>query len=212
MESIRAPERIGIETGDASAFSSYEQLVAAFRKQLHYFVDIKLRGNPVIERLYADYMPAPFLSLLVDDCIAKGKDYNDGGPRYNTTYIMGVAPATCTDSLAAIKYHVFDRKTLSMEELTAGVGSRLRRTRKIASVAVGPNAKVRKPVTTMRMQSWPTYSTRFSRRSMGGEIQRAEIIVNIVSTTCHVYFGSMTGATPDGRRAWEPLSDGVSHR
>ncbi len=72
-------------------FRFYDELFAAFRKQLHHFVDVKIRGNNVIERLYASHMPAPFLSLLIEDCIAKGRDYNDGGPRYNTTYIMGVA-------------------------------------------------------------------------------------------------------------------------
>ena len=97
-------------------FRSYDQLFAAFREQLHYFVDIKVRGNNVIERLYAEYMPAPFLSLLVDDCIAKGKDYNDGGPRYNTTYIMGVAPATCTDSLARSSITSSTARTVTMDE------------------------------------------------------------------------------------------------
>ena len=57
-------------------------------------------------------MPAPFLSVLTDDCIATGKDYNAGGARYNTTYIQGVGIGTITDSLdAALKVHVFDRKT-----------------------------------------------------------------------------------------------------
>jgi pyruvate-formate lyase len=72
----RSERKIGIETGDPRGFSSYEELCAAFRKQLHHFVEIKLRSNNVIERLYSDYMPAPFLSLRVDDCIASGKDYN----------------------------------------------------------------------------------------------------------------------------------------
>lgn len=55
-------------------------------------------------------MPAPFLSVVTDDCIAKGKDYNAGGARYNTSYIQGVGIGTITDSLSAIKYQVFDEK------------------------------------------------------------------------------------------------------
>ena len=61
--------------------------------------------------------PMEATASLVDDCIANGRDYNDGGPRYNSTYIMGVAPGTCTDSLAAIKHHVFERGSLCMDEL-----------------------------------------------------------------------------------------------
>ena len=80
----RTGKMVGIESGDPLLFRTYEDLVAAFRKQLHYLVDVKIRGNNVIERLYARHMPAPYLSLLVDDCIAKGGDYNGGGPRYNT--------------------------------------------------------------------------------------------------------------------------------
>ncbi|MFZ0862314.1 MAG: trans-4-hydroxy-L-proline dehydratase [Candidatus Sulfotelmatobacter sp.] len=206
----RTGKKIGIETGDASAFSSYEQLVAAFRKQLHYFVDIKLRGNQVIERLYADYMPAPFLSLLVDDCIAKGKDYNDGGPRYNTTYIMGVAPATCTDSLAAIKYHVFDRKTLSMEELLLALAHDFAGHEKLRRLLWDRTPKFGNDDDYADAILADVFNAFFEeidgrRNTKGGNYR-----VNYLSTTCHVYFGSMTGATPDGRRAWEPLSDGIS--
>jgi pyruvate-formate lyase len=75
----RTGRRIGPETGDASQFETFEELFEAYRKQLNYFVDVKIRGNHVIERLYARYMPAPFLSLLIDDCIARGRDYHDGG-------------------------------------------------------------------------------------------------------------------------------------
>ena len=77
-----------------------------------HFIDIKVRGNNTIERLYAKYMPAPFLSLLTDDCIARGKDYHAGGARYNTSYIQGVGVGTITDELSAIKKHVFEEKTL----------------------------------------------------------------------------------------------------
>ena len=98
-------------------FSSFDELMEAFKKQLHHFVEIKIRGNQVIEKLYAKYMPAPFMSVIIDDCIKKGKDYNNGGARYNTRYIQGVGIASITDSLSAIRYHVFDHKNLTMEKL-----------------------------------------------------------------------------------------------
>ena len=111
----RTGRQIGLATGDPTQFESFEEFFAAYEKQLRYFIDIKVRGNNVIERLYATYMPAPFLSLLIDDCIATGRDYHDGGARYNTTYIQGVGLGTITDAMTAIKYHVFDQKTLTME-------------------------------------------------------------------------------------------------
>src|SRR5271157_1379760 len=202
--------RIGIETGSARDFSSYPQLFDAFRKQLHHFIDVKVRGNNIIERLYAEYMPALFLSILVDDCIAKGKDYNDGGPRYNTTYIMGVAPATCTDSLAAIKYHVFDRGTLTMDELLEAVAQNFEGHEKTRLLLWNKTPKFGNDDDYADAILQDVFNAFFDevngRRNTKGGYYR----VNYLSTTCHVYFGSMTGATPDGRKARTPLSDGIS--
>jgi formate C-acetyltransferase len=206
----RTGKKVGVETGDVRSFSSYEELFAAFREQLHYLVDVKVRGNQVIERLYAQYMPAPFLSLLVDDCIANGKDYNDGGPRYNTTYIMGVAPATCTDSLAALRYHVFDRKTLPMEELLAALAANFVGHEKLRLRLWNKTPKYGNDDEYVDAILVDVFNAFFhevdGRRNTKGGYYR----VNYLSTTCHVYFGSVTGATPDGRRAGEPLSDGIS--
>jgi trans-4-hydroxy-L-proline dehydratase len=206
----RTGKKIGVETGDPRQFKTYEELFAAFRRQLHHFVEIKIRGNNIIERLYADYMPAPFLSLLVEDCIAKGRDYNDGGPRYNTTYIMGVAPGTCTDSLAAIKYHVFDHHAIKMPDLLQALRDDFQ----------GHDA--------LRLRLWNKTPKYGNDNDYADEILRSVFAafydeingrpntkggfyrVNYLSTTCHVYFGSVTGATPDGRRAWESHSDGIS--
>jgi len=206
----RTGKKIGVETGDPRALNSYEHLLAAFRKQLHYFVDVKVKGNNIIERLYAVYMPAPFLSLLVDDCIAKGKDYNDGGPRYNTTYIMGVAPGTCTDSLAAVKYHVFDRRTLRMAELLDALTHDFEGYEKLRLRLWNKTPKYGNDDDYADAILRDVFNAFFDeidgRKNTKGGFYR----VNYLSTTCHVYFGSMTGATPDGRRAWEPLSDGIS--
>jgi len=206
----RTGKKIGVETGDPRALTSYEHLLVAFRKQLHYFVDVKVKGNNVIERLYADYMPAPFLSLLVDDCIAKGKDYNNGGPRYNTTYIMGVAPGTCTDNLTAVKYHVFDRRALPMAELLDALAHNFEGDEKLRLLLWNKSPKYGNDDDYADAVLADVFNAFFDeidgRKNTKGGFYR----VNYLSTTCHVYFGSMTGATPDGRRAWEPLSDGIS--
>ncbi|MBU0982684.1 MAG: formate C-acetyltransferase/glycerol dehydratase family glycyl radical enzyme, partial [candidate division Zixibacteria bacterium] len=99
----RTGRAIGIATGEAESFASFDDLYAAFERQLQHFIDIKIKGNRIIERLWAEYLPAPFLSLLIDDCIASGKDYNAGGARYNSSYVQGVGLGSITDSLSAIK-------------------------------------------------------------------------------------------------------------
>ncbi|HQB06910.1 MAG TPA: pyruvate formate lyase family protein, partial [Rectinema sp.] len=79
---------IGLRTGDPSSFQTFEELYAAFERQLKYVVDIKVRVSNYLDRMFAEYAPAPFLSSVVADCIAKGKDYYNGGARYNTDYIQ----------------------------------------------------------------------------------------------------------------------------
>jgi len=206
----RTGKRIGIETGDPAAFQSYDDVFQAFRRQLRHFVDIKIRGNNIIERLYAAYLPAPLLSLLVNDCIANGRDYNDGGPRYNSTYIMGVAPGTAADSLAAIKYHVFEHQDLSMAELLDALRADFQgheKTRLLLwnkTPKYGNDDAYADGILAEVFDAF--YDVINGRPNTKGGTYR----VNYLSTTCHVYFGSVTGATPDGRKAWEPHSDGIS--
>ncbi|HHS98508.1 MAG TPA: glycyl radical protein [Chloroflexi bacterium] len=207
----RTGKRIGLETGDPTTFTTFEELFEAYRQQLRYFIDIKIRGNNVIERLYARYLPAPFLSLLIDDCIAKGKDYHDGGARYNTTYIQGVGLGTMTDALTAIKYHVFDRGTLTMAELLealradfAGPYERMRQMLLNRTPRYGNDDDYADGV--MRAVFEAYFEAIDGRPNTKGGFYR----INLLPTTVHVYFGSVVGATPDGRRAWTPLSEGVS--
>jgi formate C-acetyltransferase len=96
-------EIAGIRTGDPITFSSFEMLYDAFLKQLHFVADQKMRVSNYIDRMFAKYAPAPFLSVVIDDCISRGRDYYDAGPRYNTSYIQCCGLGTVTDSLAALK-------------------------------------------------------------------------------------------------------------
>lgn len=202
--------KIGIETGDALQFASFGELMEAFRKQLHYFIDIKVRGNNVIEKLYALYMPSPFLSIIVSDCIKKGRDYNAGGARYNTTYIQGVGIGTITDSLSAIKYHVFDKKTLTMEKLLFTLKNNFAGCRDIQQLLLnktpryGNDDEYADEIMVDVFNAY--YSEVNGRMNMKGGYYR----IDMLPTTCHVYFGSVIGATPDGRTAGTPLSEGIS--
>ena len=110
-------KKLGLETGDPTKFETYEELFEAYKKQINHFIDIKIKGNLIIEKIYATLMPVPFLSVVTSDCIKNGKDYNAGGARYNVSYIQGVGTGTITDSLTAIKYQVFDKKNITMSEL-----------------------------------------------------------------------------------------------
>ena len=202
--------KVGIETGDPRGFKSFEELFEAFSKQLRYFIDLKIRGNNVIERLYALHMPSPFMSLLMNDCITKAKDYHDGGSRYNSTYIQGVGMGTITDSLAAIKYHVFDKANLSMEELLTALESNFEHDKSLQKILSNKTPKYGNDddyADALAQQVFQVYFENLDGRpnTKGGEYR-----VNLLPTTVHIYFGQVTGATPDGRCMGEPLSDGIS--
>ena len=202
--------RIGIKTGDASKFKSYDELFDAFKKQLHYFIDVKIKGNIVIERLYAEYMPAPFLSILIDDCIKKGKDYHAGGARYNTSYVQGVGMGTITDSLAAIKYHVFDKKNITMAKLLKAMSKNYEGEETLRQTLVGKTPKYGNDddyADDILREVFEAYFSEIDGRpnTKGGHFR-----INLLPTTVHVYFGRVLGASPDGRKANTPLSEGIS--
>ena len=104
-------KQLGPRTGDPGMFKDFDSLFAAYRAQFRHFLEIKLRGNQFIERMYATQMPAPFLSVLTDDCIARGLDYNAGGARYNNSYVQFVGLGSLTDNLSALKQMCFDGET-----------------------------------------------------------------------------------------------------
>ena len=206
----RTGRQLGPQTGHATDFATFEELFEAFRKQLNHFVDIKIRGNNLIERLYATYMPAPFLSLLIDDCIATGRDYHDGGARYNTSYIQGVGLGTMADALAAIKHCVFDRQTLSMNDLLAALRSDFEGHERTHQILLNKTPKYGNDDDYADQVMRAVFEAYFEAIDGRSNTKGGTYHINLLPTTCHVYFGSVIGATPDGRRAGAPLSEGIS--
>jgi len=206
----RTGRRIGLETGDPRDFASFDELFAAFERQLRYFVDVKVRGNNVIERLYARHMPAPFLSILIDDCIAKGKDYHDGGARYNTTYIQGVGLGSITDALTAIRYHVFDQRTVSMDELLTALRGDFAGYESLRQTLLHRTPKYGNDDDYADGVMRAVFEAYFRAVDGRPNTKGGRYHINLLPTTVHVYFGSVTGATPDGRKAGMPLSEGIS--
>jgi pyruvate formate-lyase/glycerol dehydratase family glycyl radical enzyme len=202
--------RVGLETGDVTSFGSFESLFEAYRRQLDYLVDVKARGNNIIERLYATYMPAPFLSLLTDDCITAGKDYHDGGARYNTTYIQGVGLGTMADAMSAIKYHVFDQKTLTMEQLLAALESDFHGYERVRQMLLNKTPHYGNDDDYADEAMRAVFEAYYEAVDGRPNTKGGKYHINLLPTTCHVYFGSVIGATPDGRMAGTPLSEGIS--
>jgi formate C-acetyltransferase len=206
----RTDKLIGLLTGNPERFATFDEFFDAYKKQLRHFIEIKVTGNNIIERLYAEYLPTPFLSLLIDDCIATGKDYHDGGARYNTNYIQGVGLGSMTDILTAIKFNVYDKKHISMRRLLAALRSDFEGQEKLRQRLLNKTPKYGNdedyPDEIMKSIFEAYFDAVDGRPNTKGGHYR----INLLPTTVHVYFGNVLGATADGRKASQPLSEGVS--
>ena len=203
-------KRLGLETGDPRTFHSFDELYEAWHKQMVYFVNLKLSVNNYIERMFSLYAPATFLSLYIDDCIEKGKDYYSGGARYNTTYIQCTGLGTITDCFTTLKKHVFEDRRYTMEEILEACAKNWENKEKMRQYIRNHtpffgNDDEYADTIAVRVYDDLVKAIEGRPNTRGGKTQ-----LNMLSTTCHNYFGSVCGATPNGRLAHFAISDGTS--
>ena len=203
-------KQVSVKTGELSEFKTFDDLYAAFEKHLDYAVSTKIKVDNYLRYQYATKMAATFLSVVIRDCIQNGKDYYNGGPRYNTDYIQCCGIGTITDSLSAIKKHVYDEGNYTLAELVEAMKKNWE----------GHEA--------MRLTLWnktpffgndddyadnlmrKVYDSLFNAIDGRHSILGPTYHLNMLSTTCHNYFGQKLAATPNGRFSGMPESDGTS--
>lgn len=203
-------KKIGIETGDPRGFKSYDELYDAWRRQMTYFVNLKISVNNYIERMFSLYAPATFLSLFIDDCIEKGRDYYDGGARYNTQYIQCTGLGTITDCFTTLKKHVYEDRRYTMDQILSAIGKNFEGEEKMRQYIrnhtpfFGNDDEYADSI-AVRVYDDLVKAIEGHPNTRGGKTY-----LNMLSTTCHNYFGSVCGATPNGRFAHFAISDGTS--
>lgn len=204
-------KQVGIKTGNPKNFKTYDDLYNAFYKQLSYIIDLKIKLNNYIDRMYAKYAPATFLSVIIDDCIKKGKDYYNGGPRYNTTYIQCTGLGTTTDTLSALKKHVFEDKNVNMSQMMLAVSNNFEGQEILRQKIVNNTPFFGNDDDYADSIALKVYNDLFDlidNRPNGKDGGKYHL--NMLSTTCHNYFGNIMGAMPNGRLACKSISDGTS--
>jgi len=203
-------KRAGIESGDPLDFKTFEDFYSAFQKQLNYIVNQKITVSNYIDRMFAKYSPAPFLSVVIEDCITKGKDYYNGGPRYNTNYIQCTGLGTVTDSLSTIKKHVFEDRTLSMQRLLDAVSNNFKNEEVLRQSIINRTPFFGNDDDYADSIAQRVYLDLFEAIDGKPNTKGGVFHLNMLSTTCHIYFGKVLGATPNGRLAYKSISDGTS--
>ena len=205
-------ERLGPETGDLTTFATYDALMAAYRKQMEYSVKLLVVSDNAVDVAHGQRAPLPFLSSLVDDCIAKGKSLQEGGAHYNFTGPQGVGVANVADSLAALRKLVYEDKAVSLAELKAA----------LASDFAGVEGESLRQMLVNRAPKYGNdepYADEIAHEGALIYCKEVEKYANprggrfqpgLYPVSANVPLGTVVGATPDGRKAGTPLADGVS--
>ncbi|MCX6030669.1 MAG: formate C-acetyltransferase/glycerol dehydratase family glycyl radical enzyme [Chloroflexi bacterium] len=201
-------EQIGLSTPPLDQISSLEALEQAYDAQLVHFVDLMIQGCGVVDRIHAEMLPSPFLSLVIEDCIGRGRDVTAGGAIYNFSGVQGVQIANVADSLAAVEQAVFAEQWIAPDELLTALqanweGHELLRQRLIHRAPKYGNDDDR--VDRFARRWGNRYSELVEQYTTwrGGVYQPG-----FYTVSAHVPMGANVGATPDGRRRGEPLADG----
>lgn len=203
--------QMGIKTGDAKNFTSFEQVMEAFEKQMSYMIEVYSRAAVRVEKAHQDMVPTPYLSCFVQDCIGNARDRSDGGALINSGMTpRGIGLADVADSLAAIKKLVFEDEVITMDTLIK---------------AIDVNFVDYEPVRQMLLNKAPKYG---NDDDYADEIavQVVDIYANetdkhsslfggkfhpgFSSVSSNVPYGTAICALPNGRKEFEPLADGCS--
>lgn len=255
-------DRITPETGDFASFTSFEQIVQAYQKQMEYCVRFLTNADNSVDMAHGMRAPLPLLSSMVDDCIGKGKPLQSGGAHYNFTGPQGVGVANVGDSLMCIKELIFDKKKYTLAQIkkamednfggqanssTSGAVSREIFEEVVRRLTVGGKTLTAEQITRLtqiaaagveKTSSNADYSQLLEELDavpkFGNDIAEADDMARLSAliycrevekyknvrggqfqpglypVSANVPMGGQTGATPDGRKAGEPLADGVS--
>ncbi|EDS78370.1 pyruvate formate-lyase [Clostridium botulinum C str. Eklund] len=202
--------QIGPKTQAFKDMKSFDDFMEAYKEQMEYFVKHMCVADNCIDIAHAERAPLPFLSSMVEDCISVGKSLQEGGAHYNFSGPQGVGVANVGDSLMAIKKLVFDDKKITKEQLKEALDSNFEKYPEVKQILSKQAPKYGNDideVDELARVGALVYSKEVNKYTnpRGGQFQPG-----LYPSSINVYFGSLTGATPDGRSAEEPLADGVS--
>ncbi len=206
---LLSDERVGLPTGDPRAFTSFEQLFAAYTAQMDFLLTRFVEYNRAHERLWPQIHPSPLIAGTIEDCLARGKDIGQGGARYNSVGCVGVALANASDSLLALKRAVFDEKRFSMDEVLGALGSDFQDSERLRQYLLNRvpkwgNSDAESDALTCRLADYFSDKVHTFENARGGRVR-----ASLFSLDYQWRLGENVAATPDGRHARASLAPGV---
>lgn len=208
--SMTSGKQLGLRTGKVDSFNTFEDVWQAFTQQLETAVALKVSYDDAARQVFAEHCPVVFTSLVMDDCIAKGKDFHQGGARYNAPMMCGVGLGTLTDSLAAIQEFCFTSGQYSLTNIHEALLDNFASQPLLQKQLWKNGPKFGNNDETVDHFAADTVNL-FSEILNNHVNEYGEAYgANMIPTTTHIPMGHATAATPDGRFAGAPLSEGVS--
>lgn len=197
----------GIKTGTPEDFNTFEQLLDAFEKQLNESVRKSAAASDIRDKVFAEKMPAPFVSAFINGCAESGVDITSGGAPYDMSLMNCInSMANVIDSLYVIKKLVFDSKTISLKKLMKAVDSNFANNKKLLSIINNVQSKWGSGDPEANELAADVASRVFSAVTGRKTWKGGPWVPVINSMTSHTIDGRLSGATPDGRRAATPLA------
>jgi len=205
----RTGEQVGVCTADPLTFASFDQVLHAFEQQVRHLVSLGVTASHIADSVLVENLPHPFLSLVTPDCIERGLDVTAGGARYDWTGFMLYGLANAGDSLAAIKRLVFDESRIAMAELMEALAHNFEGREKLRQMLLhapkyGNDDDYVDALTRHVVEV--CYAEVAKYRNARGN----RFTTMIMTLSANVSAGEHIGATPDGRKAGQPLADGMS--
>lgn len=201
-------KQTGLDLGDLTTYKTFEDLEAAFAKQIDYFSDRMVECVTVVEGMHEKLLPTPFLSAVIDDCLAKGQDVTQGGAHYNFAGVQAIQVANVADSLAAIKQLVYDEGRISAADLLHALQTNYEDAPLLRATLLNKAPKYGNDIEWVDAlgTKWVNYfadGLKKYRNGRGGIYQ-----MGLYTVSAHVPMGQNVGASADGRYAKDPLADG----
>lgn len=203
-------EKIGLDEKDPSTFKSYEEVEEAFYKQFDNLIGHSITATLVAQRIHKEIVPRPFLSACIEDCMLKGKDLVDAGAKYNLgPVITGIGLAVTSNSLAVIKKLVFEDKVTTMETLVKALDANWEGYEELRALALSV-PKYGNDIDYVDDIAIKMANHYYKEGHKYKDINGNNFNTAFMGISNYLPTGKVVGATPCGRKAKEPLSEGVS--
>lgn len=202
--------QMGPDTGNPEDFQTFEEFWEAYKRQVVACVDLIAEGVGIKDSIYAEQFPCPYVSSFLDGCLDKARDMTQGGAVYNFGSISARGLATAADSLTAVKRLVFDEERVSMKELKEALDRNYRSQDALRLLCLRRppkygNDEEEADEMARKMAAFFCETVTRHRNIHGGPFRPS-----FFSYGVHVLEGSLLGATPDGRKAGQPISNSLS--